>query len=76
MVRLAVNEPVGVVEIDEGEVVSETPSNFTDVIVDDGEKPVPETEMTSPTDPEVSLRVMRALLLAPTVTLTAFEGEP
>jgi len=61
-VNEALNEPVGVVEIDRGEVVRAVPSYLT-VIVEDPVKPVPETVTVEPMMPFVELRVIAEMML-------------
>jgi len=73
-VNVALNAPAGDVLTVEGEVAWDAPSNFIDVIVEEGVNPVPLTIITSPTWPDAELNVMAPVLIV-TVTLTAFEEE-
>ena len=61
-VNEALNEPVGVVEIDTGEVVRVVPS-YLMVIVEDPAKPVPETVTVEPMMPFDELRVIAEMML-------------
>ena len=60
--KVVLNEPEEDVPTEDGDVTSVVESNFTEVIVEESENPFPVTVTTSPTCPEVSLRVTAAVL--------------